>query len=169
KGMDISGKLVYNVTKFDTANHGGSTKKEILSDTSQPFPGFRIQLLQEDLTIPRSGSGTTTKDRPNLEAGKTPNDYLALTQDPSSPYYKEHGLTPEDWLSLFSTTLHETGIAIDNYADGKNTAAYLTGSYNSASGFVLLAYWDRGFEQADLDGNDSTGVVAHDGVRVAVG
>ncbi|MCX6781420.1 MAG: hypothetical protein NT003_04910, partial [Candidatus Magasanikbacteria bacterium] len=82
---------------------------------------------------------------------------------------KEHGLTPEDWLSLFSTTLHETGIAIDNYADGKNTAAYLTGSYNSAAGNVPRGYWSRGGEQADLDGNDSTGVVAHDGVRVAVG
>ncbi|MCX6780511.1 MAG: hypothetical protein NT003_00100, partial [Candidatus Magasanikbacteria bacterium] len=82
---------------------------------------------------------------------------------------KEHGLTPEDWLSLFSTTLHETGIAIDNYADGKNTAAYLTGSYNSAADSVPSGCWARVSGQARLARDDPAISDPDGGVRVAVG
>ncbi|MCX6781146.1 MAG: hypothetical protein NT003_03490 [Candidatus Magasanikbacteria bacterium] len=146
---DRDGHLFYEVTKFDKTNHGGKTKRQLLSESSQPFPGFRIQFLQEDLIVPRAGQGTTIKNRPALEAGEEAKKYLKMFQDPTSPYYNEHGLIPEDWLTLFTTTLDKTNTVIDDFADGKTAATYLTGCYDIKTPYdVPTAQWNRGYGEA---------------------
>ncbi|MCX6780701.1 MAG: hypothetical protein NT003_01135 [Candidatus Magasanikbacteria bacterium] len=169
QNADRANHLVYNVTKFDQTDHGGKTKSDLLIDSTQPFPGFRIQLIQQELIIPREESGTAIKDRPSLEAGRSPNEYLAIIQDPTSPYYKEHGLTPEDWISLFSTTLHETNRVIDNPKDGINSATNLIGSYVHPVNVVPTTYWDSNFERACLNTNRPHRKNPIEGVRMAVG
>ncbi|MCX6781220.1 MAG: hypothetical protein NT003_03865 [Candidatus Magasanikbacteria bacterium] len=164
---DHSEELVYNVTEFDWEHHEGKTKSQLLADSTQPFPGFHIQLLQEDLTVPREGSGTTIKDRQVIESGKTAETYFDILQN-NRIYFGEHGLTPEDWLTLFATTLHETGIAIDDCADGINSATYLTGCYLPASRTVPIAYWSRRDGNANLNVSGSVQLGSNNGLRTAV-
>ncbi|MCX6780719.1 MAG: hypothetical protein NT003_01230 [Candidatus Magasanikbacteria bacterium] len=177
--QDIEGHLVYNITKLvnsmtggETVHGGGKTKKEILSDDHQPFPGFRVQLLQQDLVIPRKGKGTAINGRPALEAGKTGSYYLALLQNPKSPYYNEHGLFIEDWISLFATVLHETNTVIDDCADGVASLSLLIGSLRLFNdNYFPDGFWWRQRDGgiACVNGRGSDRAWDDVGVRTAVG
>ena len=70
---DIEGKLVYYPKEFSKGKHQGKTKQEILNQTKQ---GFHIILIEDLPNIPREGKGKTVKNRKQLEANKTPNEYL---------------------------------------------------------------------------------------------
>ncbi|MCX6781251.1 MAG: hypothetical protein NT003_04025, partial [Candidatus Magasanikbacteria bacterium] len=80
----------------------------------------------------------------------------------------EIGLTPEDWYSLFLTTLHTNNLAIDDFGDGINSINYDIGSF-LVSGGGPYSYWNRDFRQARAVWNDARVVNSFCGVRSAVG
>ena len=109
--------------------------------------------------IPRVGAGQTIKDRPQLEANKTPIEYLNLLK--TDPYKGESGLTLEDWLTLAITRLQEKNRVTDDYQNSKDSISYLLGSY-LVSGDVPRACWGRGDVQAHLGAwrpDDHDGIV----------
>ncbi len=164
---DKSGKLVYYPKQFNKENHGGKTKKDLLS-SSVNSPGYHILLIQEDPIIPREGKGTAQAGRDQIEAGKSPNDYLELLKtDPT--YSKERGFTPEDWLTLFATNLNQKNRVINDYASQKDSVNYLVGSYFLGSGRVPDAYWYRGDRRVVLGGYGPAVADGDYGVAGAVG
>ena len=68
--------------------------------------------------------GKTLARRKQLEANRTPNDYLRGIG--KEIYDHESGMTPEDWLAFAITNLQEQNQAIDD-----DVAAYNTGGYFS--------------------------------------
>ncbi|MCX6780969.1 MAG: hypothetical protein NT003_02540, partial [Candidatus Magasanikbacteria bacterium] len=80
----------------------------------------------------------------------------------------EIGLTPEDWYSLFLTTLHTNNLAIDDFGDGINSINYDIGSF-LVSGAVPFSYWGRGDRRASANWGDARSVSSSCGVRSAVG
>ena len=188
KGADANGTLVYDPVSFD-ASHAGATKAEVLErqeadkDTAQ---GWRVLLLQGGENgngfkgIPRSGQGKmkgTKIPRKDIETGMTanpitPRDYLRsqlqVSGDPGSPYHGESGMTPEEWIVAFMANLEETGKPMDDYQNQTDSAAYLTGTYLTASDVVPNARWNRDVRQAFLSGSYPGFVVGGVGVRSAV-
>jgi hypothetical protein len=163
KGADQSGQLVYFPERFDPANHGGKTKKELLAGAK--FPGWQVLLLENLRDIPREGQGKTVGGRAQMEANRTPRDYLEMLR--SAPYAQERGLTPEAWMSLLLAHLAETqGEVLDDYQSG--SACFLPGAYFPASGSVPFAYWYRVGEQAGVVRRDPGDRGPYDGVRSAV-
>jgi hypothetical protein len=135
---------------------------------TSPFPGIA--------PIPRQGQGNKHGEdipRPDLEARKTPEEYLSLLQssqdNPESPYTHETGLTPEDWIIAFMTHLQETGQPLDNYATGTESACYFTGAlFSSHTPFVPYAFWYRDRRRANLGRNSSDYQDSVDGSRSSV-
>jgi hypothetical protein len=80
-------------------------------------------LLTPDTIIPREGHGETKAGRKELEAGKSPIEYLRILKiDPQ--YQGESGLTPEDWIMYAITKLEESGTVIDNFYNKKDSTNY---------------------------------------------
>jgi len=174
-------KLVYHPKEF-SANHGGETKQEIIKVNG----GWRILLLEDMPNIPKAGKAKTTAGRTQIdaqgtqikqymEAGKyTPNsiEYLnALTAEssnPSSPYFEEQGMTPEDQIIYALTHLEAENQVIDDW-QGHGKISWQIGAYFPVSRYVPIADWDRGGRQADLDGNDHDRRNDYYGLRSAVG
>jgi len=191
KGVDTKNppKIVYNPQSFDS-NHQSQTKTQILEEQtdnqdSSSFPGWKVHLFQPFdpagqeskgfVSIPRQGQGKTQgkeNPRPDLEANKTPEDYLFFLQqaqnDPDSPYFQEFGLTPEDWILAFMTHLNETGEPLDNYQNNTDNIAYLTGVFSPSSVYVSYACWERASRQACLDWRGPDNQEEYFGVRTSV-
>ena len=166
--------IVYYPQQF-TNDHKGHTKQELLTTPPPQFhtlsQGWKI-LFVEDLThIPRETQGTTKEQRPQLEANKSPNEYLAHTQDTTTenPYQHEQGMTPEDWFILALTNLHTKNEVTDDYASNIGSTCFLTGSYLPSVACVPRAYWDRGDARAGLGGSDAGGRWRDGGSRAVVG
>ena len=158
--------LVYYPELFDSKNHNGKTKRELLS--SSKFPGYNILLIQDDTRIPRQKKGTSKSGRAQLEARKSPNDYLELLKsDPS--YANEHGLTPEDWFTLFATNLNQKNKVINDWEPNEDSANILVGSYFSESGGIPNARWARDFKQVDLSWQGASATNMEYGILSAVG
>jgi len=136
--------IVYYPKSFDR-DHRGQTKLEILEEqenTPGSTPGWTIHLLQasQDGTpgfrvIPRQGKGKTQGKeipRPELEAKKTAAEYLSILQqaqdDPTSPYFQESGMTPEDWILAFMIHLEVAKKPLDDYVSGESIS-YLVGAF----------------------------------------
>jgi len=159
-------KLFYRPKQLTTKDHGGQTKAEILAtqkeknhsfpghDSKWPLGGWDFKLLEDNLNLPAPGQGQTIGDRPQLEAGQKAREYYKIispdpTKEPDSLYRHESGLTPEDWLTLFVTHLHQTNQVIDDYQSyGKG--CYLLGAWFPSSGDVGYADWDLGAQLAYL-------------------
>ncbi len=173
---DVKGDLVYGVKAFDKdqSKHQGLTKAQILEaqrNATDPLTGWRIELLQSDRktrgirSIPRAGEGKTDgkkSPRPETEAGKSSNEYLAQ-QLPG-----ESGMTPEDWISAFIYHLQETGKTLDDYQNGEDSLAFLTGAWFKISGGVPCAYWSADGRQALLDGFEPDNSGSFCGSRLSV-
>ncbi len=153
---DKDGKLVYGIKQYppiqknkrlpyDPARDGGRTKQELISLEG----GFNILLIENLPNIPREGKGKEKAGRHQLEANKIPEDYLAMLGKDS--YKEEVGMTPEDQLTYAITHLEETNQVIDDY-QGKGSISYQIGAYFHVSGYVPLAYSDRGHRRASLNG-----------------
>ena len=182
-GADANGTLVYNPISFD-ASHTGATKTEMLARQevdNDTAAGWRVLLLQGGENskgykgIPRDGQGKTEGTRiprQDIEAGKTPRAYLAdqlaASGEQGSAYRNESGITPEEWIVMFMAHLEETGKPMDNYQNGADSIAYLTGAYFTASDDVPSAYWSRDARQACVNGDDPDSVDEFVGVRSAV-
>lgn len=151
RGSDQDGSCVYYPSSFDQDKPSGHTKAEILraqNNADSPLAGWDAFLVEPDMNIPREGKGKTKSKRKQLEAGKTPTEYLRLLQ--IEPQYRnEQGLTNEDWLIIFITHLEQTNQVIDDYL-GKGSSCYLTGSFKPSSGELGGGSWNRDFRQAYL-------------------
>ncbi len=160
---DTENKLVYFPKEF-SKNHGGQTKKELLE--SDAPSGFNIWLVEDMPNIPREGKGKEVGKRHQLEANKTPAEYLKLFQ--TKPEYKnESGLTPEADIMYALTLLEETNQVTNDY-QGKGSLSYQVGGYFPASGYVPSSYWGRGSRRAGLGGGYPAGRDSDCGVRAGV-
>ena len=101
---DTEDKIVYFPKEFG-AKHGGKTKKELLASDSSN--AWRIWLVEDMPNIPREGQGKEVGKRKQLEANKSPIEYLKLLQT-KSEYKNESGLTPEADIMYALTNLEET-------------------------------------------------------------
>ena len=160
---DTENKLVYFPQEF-SKNHGGHTKKELLS--SDTPSGFNVWLLEDMPNIPREGKGKEVGKRKQLEANKTPAEYLKLFQT-KPEYENESGLTPEADIMYTLTHLEETNQVINDY-QGKGSLSYQVGGYFPASGDVPNAYWFRVNRQAVLRGSNPASRDSYSGVRAGV-
>ncbi len=139
-----SSEIVYYPTSFDLNNEGGKTKAELLSKVSKysPFPGYHVLLISEDTQLSRLHEGEEQAGRSQLESNMSSIEYLGLlNSDPA--YAGEFGLTPEDWLTLFSTKLNQTNRVIGDYESDQDCMSFLIGSTFLAGNGVPLVVWDR--------------------------
>ena len=167
---DINNSLVYFPKQFDQTNHQGKTKTEILN-LKTAFPGYLITLQEKNLNIPAKKQGQTRNNRKQIEAGKTPEEYLQKLQT-EKQYQNETGIVPEEWLTRFLIHLEKTNQVIDDY-EGNGKINYNLAGYLAASGAVSSADWDRSDRQAFLvrydSGNRDSGIGARSAVRVGIG
>ena len=159
---DVEDKIVYFPKKFSKENHQGKTKKEILKEKG----GWNIMLIENLPNIPRKDKGKEVKDRKQLEAGQTPNQYLETLK--TNPIYQnETGMTPEEQIIYAIKHLEQTNQVIDYYS-GKGSASYQLGTFFPAFIFVPYAYWNRDYRRVNLGGNTPGYSSSADGVRGAV-
>ena len=162
KNADKNGTLVYEPKLFDKTNHQGKTKQEIISTTGS----WQISFLENLPNLPVEGKGEMKKGRKQLEAKKTPIDYLKTLQtDPQ--YANEHGITPEDWTIYFLTHLEKTNQVIDDW-QGNGKISWNLGGYFPESSVVPNAYWGRGDRQANAGCGDGGFADSDFGARARV-
>lgn len=161
-GVDTKGGTVYYPERFDSTDHGGKTKSELITAGE----AWQVILVEDLADIPAGGTGEELAGRQQLEAGNNPREYLETlwTED---QYTSESGLTPEAWLTLALTRLHESGQVLDDYG-GEGKGDYLLGAYSPSSGYLPYGYWSRGHQRASLDDADPVYGAPDDGCRSAV-
>ncbi len=173
---DTNGALLYHPESLPTAQEEpdvdrrkqlsqGKTKQQLLQQTKQ---GFSLLLLEDLPNIPRDRKGKTVKNRKQLEANQTSQEYLNTLK--TNPIYsQEQGLTPEDQLVYALLHLEQTDQVIDDY-QGHGSVSYQLGAYFPISAYVPYGFWDRGDRQAVLGGGGprirDVGIGARAAVRV---
>jgi len=195
QGVDIgdSPKLIYYPGSFDS-DHQGKTKKQILEEQSENFdsaPGWMIHLFQPlDIhdphahgfaLIPRLTKGQIHGKkilRQELEEGRNPHDYLRQLlrsqHDQTSPYYREQGMTLEDWILAFIVHLTQTGQPLDNFRSGKDGRSYLMGAFSFShdntplDNTVPVACWYENLQKVGLEACDPASGSWHGGIRTTV-
>ncbi|MCX6780675.1 MAG: hypothetical protein NT003_00995 [Candidatus Magasanikbacteria bacterium] len=90
----------------------GQTKREILADPTQPFPGYNVLLVhdpelyllnpKQDYIEGRVANGSSIMIR----------DYVASMHDPNSTIFGEVGLTLEDTYMTFLMNLHISNLLV---------------------------------------------------------
>jgi len=159
---DVDGSLVYNPHEFSKDNHNGQTKNQILEShnvQSLSTAGYEIALVEDLPNIPREASGQEKgkegHKRKQFEAGKSPEDYLAMLQnDPQ--YQHEQGQILEMQIIYAIQYLEKHNQVIDDYA-GNGSLSHQIGSYFKSSCDVPHANWARGSRRAYL-GKSSPGL-----------
>lgn len=147
--------LVYDPQNFGE-HHGGRTKEQLLSAGN---PAWHIHLLERGIhDLPRPGKGSVIAGRPQVEAGKTPRDYL-----PALVASKETGLDPETYILRFLQSLEREGCVLDS-----DTYSYLTGAFFHTSRDVPNGDWSPYNRRARLDVLHPGYHDADGGARVAV-
>jgi len=152
---DINGTIVYYPDRF-LIEHGGQTKRKLISEKNLAWHTILVENL---INIPREGAGNKIEERPQLEANRTPEEYLNIIQ--SGKFYElEQGLSPEDLIMYAVTALEETNQVIDDY-QGSGSICYHIGAYFPAtsnfsflpvSDYVPGSGWGRDKNQVSLDG-----------------
>ena len=145
--VDIGGDsdLVYYPEKYDKENHGGKTKEKIIENTD----GWEVMFIEDLPDLPAEGKGRTVGERKQLEANKSPEQYLEKMQ--TDPQYKgESGMTPEAELVYFMHYLQKNNKGIDDYQGSGKVNWNLAGYLKSAGG-VGCFYWNRGNGRLLLD------------------
>ena len=147
--VDISGDLVYDVEKFDKAKHGGKTKQEILGETN----GWDIMFIEDMPDLPAEGKGKTVGGRKQLEANKTPEQYLKKMKE-DEQYAGESGMTPEAELAYFMHYLQKNNQVIDDW-EGSGKTNWNLGGYLKSAGGVCCSFWSRSVRRLRLRWFDS--------------
>ena len=142
---DISGDLIYYPEKYDQKNHSGKTKKEILEEAG----GWDIMFIEDLPDLPAEGKGKEVGGRKQLEANKTPEQYLEKMKE-DEQYAGESGMTPEAELSYFMCYLQKNNKVIDDW-DGSGRANWNLAGYLKFSGGVCFSRWGRISRQLNLD------------------
>ena len=166
ENADRKGTLVYETKVENDQIVGGKTKQDIIKTSS----AWQISFLENLPNLPAEGKGGTISGRKQLEANKSPINYLTTLQT-NPTYANEHGITPEDWCIYFLTHLEKTNEVIDDYYEnmgGSGKISWNLGGYFPESSVVPIAFWLRGGRQACAGGNDASVVVSNYGVRSRV-
>lgn len=163
---DVARKIVYYPYQFNSQQHGGLTKKDILLSANQKIVGWEVLLVEDMPDIPAEGAGATVGGRPQLEAGNSPSQYLDILRR-EGIYEGETTITPETWLTYALSHLDQTSQVVDDPL-GNGKISYLTGAYFHGSDRVPDAYWDRGVRQASLLTSVPESADQRCGVRSAV-
>lgn len=152
QNADENGELFYDIKKFSKKNHQGKTKQEMIEALKQSqMPGYLVTFREKSINIPREGKGEIKHNRKQLEANKTPKEYLQLLLK-GKQYKGEFGQTLEEWITEFLIHLEETNQVIDDY-QGNGSASYLIGMFFHVSGNVPFGYSFHNNRQVYLDGN----------------
>ena len=164
---DIDSQLIYFPEQFNKQDHKGKTKQELIKQNQS----WQVMLIEDMPDIPAENKGKTIKNRKQLEANKSPINYLKTTKE--QPQYKhEQGPTMESELTYAITQLKEKNQVIDDW-QGKGKACWLFGTYlpeQGSSGGVPDLYWYRDYQRARLywyypgDYNEHSG--ARSGVKI---
>jgi len=158
---DISGDLVYYPEKFEQNDHGGKTKKEILEETD----GWDVMFIEDLPDLPAQGKGKTIGGRKQLEASKSPEQYLEKMQtDPQ--YIGESGMTPEAELVYFMHYLQKNNQVIDDWQGGGKISWNLGGCFKNNR--VCCSDWTRQAEQMRLEWYRPYHLGKDRGVRVGI-
>jgi len=161
--QEESPRLTYlDSTTTDISHPHTQSKAQILSRQTQHFsatPGWRIVFVQPSVPMDQTSKGIASippRDcgrirgehhfRHDVEASQSSteemNYFLEDQKDPSSPYFGESGMTPEDWAIAFMTHLQETGRPLDDWEEKRTeNMAYLTGVYFPDA--FALCYWNK--------------------------
>ncbi len=129
--------LVYFPEKYDQENHGGKTKKEIIEKTD----GWDIMFIEDLSDLPAEGKGKEVGGRKQLEANKTPEQYLKKMKE-DEQYAGESGMTPEAELAYFMHYLQKNNQVIDDW-EGSGKVNWNLGGYLKSSGGVCCSSWLR--------------------------
>ena len=141
---DANGSLLYYPQEFSAQNHGGKTKMQLLSEGH----GWNVLLLEYLPNIPREGVGETINERKQLEAGKSPREYLRVIKD-DPLYANECGLSIEDQLIYSITHLEETNQIMNDW-EGNGSSAYQLGAYVVDGDSVPVVSYGRGYMRAGI-------------------
>lgn len=145
KDGDVKNNFIYFPKTFEEKNHQGKTKLELLSE---PENAWQIFLIENMPNIPLEGVGKTVGHRKQIEANKTPTQYLEMLRD-NKAYRGEEGLTLEADLIYAITHLEETNQIINDW-QGKGNISCEFGSFFVSSSIVPCLSWDRDFNRANL-------------------
>lgn len=140
-------QMEYGVKIYDALTkeaRGGKYKSELLQD---PTNAWHITLIEDLPDLPAADQGQTIAGRKQIEAKKTPIQYLQDLQT-QEQYQGESGQTPEEALTTWLTYLIEKQTAVDDWKrQGKTN--WLVGQY--LSGRVPSFLWDRDNRQPALN------------------
>lgn len=163
KNGDKKNNFVYFPEKYEKENHQGKTKTELLLDSQN---AWQIFLVENMPNIPSADRGKKINHRKQIEANKTPSEYLEMLHADKT-YQGEEGLTPEADLIYAITYLEETNQIINDW-QGKGNVSYELGAFLISSLGVPWLGWNRDFNRADLWKSNILNKDAHTGIRVGV-
>jgi hypothetical protein len=150
-----SEELVYSPQHF-APDHGGRTKAQVLA--ADPAAAWQVLLSEGALvSLPYRGRGQTVAGRTQVEAGRTPAQYLISLREAG-----EAGWTAEAYVTAFLTQMERAGCPLD-----AGTLSYLTASYAPVRGGVLSAHWSS-VGQAGMIGRGPGESIPACGARAAV-
>ena len=146
---EANNAIIYYPQEFGP-NHQGLTKAELIDETSRNgVAGWEILLIEDLLNLPGDRQGMVIGGRAQLEAGKSPRQYLNTLRNHVS-YLGEVGLTPEAWLTYAITHLAEDNQVVDDFFGG-GKISFLTGAYLPESKSTPGACWYRSNSRAHFD------------------
>ncbi len=163
KDGDIKNSFFYFPKKHDAIKHEGKTKLQLLAD---PMNAWQIVLVENMPNIPSLDKGKKIGGRKQIEAGKTPMDYLNMLKT-KKDYVGEEGLSPEADLSYAITHLEETNQVINDWG-GNGNLSYELGAFFASSDSVPCLGWNRDFNRSDLWKFSVTNKDLHIGIRVGI-
>ena len=134
-------QIEYGVTNYDGPTkeaRGGRHKSELLQE--DPGNGWHFLLTEDIADLPAEGQGKTISGRQQLEANKSPKEYLNLLQT-KEQHQGESGLTPEAALTDWQAYLQEKQTVRDDW-QGRGKVNWLVGNY--LSGDAPVFSWLRG-------------------------
>jgi len=141
---DTNDLLLYYPQQYSPQNHGGKTKRDLLAGGH----GWNVLLVEYLPNIPREGRGENINGRKQLEAGRSPREYLKTVQsDPS--YTHERGFSIEDQLVYSITHMEETNQIMNDW-EGNGSSAYQLGAYMIDGDSIPVVSYGRGYMRAGI-------------------
>jgi hypothetical protein len=164
KDGDVKNNFAYFPTKYDKDGHQGKTKLELLF--IDPKNAWQVLLVEDMPNIPNPENSKKVGHRRQIEAGKTPIEYLEMLQK-DKDYRGEDGLTPEAELVYALIYLEETNQVINDW-QGKGNISCQIGAFLVPSNGISWLGWNRDFKRADFWKMEVENRDSHIGPRVGI-
>jgi hypothetical protein len=164
KDGDVKNNFAYFPLKYDKDEHQGKTKLELLF--IDPKNAWQVLLVENMPNIPNPENSKKIGHRRQIEAGKTPIEYLELLQK-NKDYRGEAGLTPEAELMYSLIYLEKTNQVINDWQGKGNISCQISAFLVPSNGISWLG-WNRDFKRADLWKMEVENRDPHIGPRVGV-